>query len=74
MFNMGDIITLADNNKYTVVDKFDDSDNTYVYLVDINNVSNIIYGKVEDDEIVTLTDPDELEKVVLRVYSDIHIN
>ena len=42
MFEKGNILTLADNNEYTVVDLFNDSGNVYVYLVDINNNANII--------------------------------
>ena len=71
MFEKGTILTLADDKEYTVVDKYEDNNITYVYLVDNNN-SNIIYGKLENDEIVELTDPYELEKVIQRVYNDLH--
>ena len=68
MFEIGNILTLADDNEYSVVDKFNDNGIIYVFLVDINNNSNIIYGKLENDEIVELSDADELEKIIKLVY------
>lgn len=74
MFEIGNILTLADDNEYSVVDKFNDNGIIYVFLVDINNNSNIIYGKLENDEIVELSDADELEKIIKLVYEHIHKN
>ncbi len=74
MFEKGNILTLADDNEYTVVDKYNDNDIIYVYLVDINNNSNIIYGKLENDEIVELSEPNELEKVIQQVNKNLHNN
>lgn len=74
MFEKGNILTLADDNEYSVVDQFNDNGNVYVYLVDINNNANIIYGKLENDEIVELDDPDELEKIIKIVNSNLHNN
>ena len=74
MFERGTILTLEDDNEYTVVDKYTDNNNIYIYLVDINNNSNIIYGKLENDEIVELTDPNELEKVIQQVNKNLHSN
>lgn len=74
MFQKGNILTLADDNEYSVVDQFNDNGNIYVYLVDINNNANIIFGKLENDEIVELSDPDELEKVIQIVNNNLHQN
>ena len=74
MFEIGNILTLADDNEYSVVDQFNDSGINYVYLVDINNTANIIYGKLENDEIVELSDADELEKIIKLVYEHTHKN
>lgn len=74
MFEKGNILTLADDNEYSVVDQFNDNGNVYVYLVDINNNANIIYGKLENDEIVELEDPDELERVIKIVNDNLHNN
>ncbi len=74
MFEKGNILTLADDNEYSVVDQFNDNGINYVYLVDINNTSNIIYGKLENDEIVEISDAEELEKVIKIVYNNTHGN
>ena len=74
MFEIGNILTLADDNEYSVVDQFNDNGINYVYLVDINNNSNIIYGKLENDEIVELSDAEELVKVIILVYEHSHKN
>lgn len=74
MFEKGNILTLADNNEYSVVDQFIDNGNNYVYLVDINNPLNIIYGKLENDEIIELSDSEELERIIKIVYNNTHNN
>lgn len=74
MFQKGNILDLADNNQYCVVDMFNSNGITYVYLVDINNNSNIIYGKLDKDEIVEITDPNELEIVIKIVNDNLHNN
>ena len=74
MIELGSIITLSDDNEYTVVDKYNDNNIDYIYLVDINNNSNIIYGKIENNEVVEVNDPDELEKMIKQVYVDTHNN
>lgn len=74
MVQKGNILDLADNNQYCIVDAFNDNGTTYVYLVDINNDSNIIYGKLDKDEIVELNDPNELERVIKIVNDNLHNN
>ena len=74
MFEKGNILTLADNNEYSVVDSFIYNNMTYVYLVDINDNTNIIYGKLENNEIVELSDADELEQVIKIVNYHVHKN
>lgn len=74
MFEKGNILTLADDNEYSVVDQFNDNGKVYVYLVDINNNANIIYGKLENDEIVELSDADELERIIKIVNDNLHNN
>jgi len=70
MFEKGNILSLADNNEYVVVDQFSDN----VYLIDINKNTNFIFGKLENDEIVELTDSNEIEKVVKIFNSNLNKN
>ncbi len=74
MFEKGNILTLSDDNEYSVVDKFIDNNITYVYLVDINNITSVIYAKLDNNKIVELNDPDELEKVIKIVSDNLHQN
>ena len=74
MIEKGNLITLEDDKEYAVADTFDENDTKYIYLVDINDNTNILFGKVENDEIVTLTDPNELEMVIKKVNDHLHQN
>lgn len=74
MLEKGNTLVLADDNEYAIVDKYVDNGTTYVYLVDINNTSNFIYGKLENDEITVINNPDELDKVIKQVSDNLHNN
>lgn len=67
MINKSDVLTLEDGKKYTVIDIFDENNTKYIYLIDINKRTNMIFGKVEDEDIVIITDPNELKKVVSKI-------
>ena len=71
MFKKGNVLELENDRKYVVVDKFDEGNNTYVYLVNIDDNTDMIFARLEGDEIVTLSDPLELEKVVNRVHDNL---
>lgn len=73
MFEKNSLITLGDNNEYVVADKYIENDITYVFLVDINNNSNIIYGKVDGNDIVVISDPDELKSIIKKIDDDLHV-
>jgi hypothetical protein len=69
-----DIVTLSDNNKYVVASKAKYNDNDYVYLVDINNPSNLKIMRVEKDsclvELDLEKDKDILTKLVPLFYKN----
>ena len=60
MIEVGKILQ-ADGNEYTLVDKFIKDNNTYLYLSNINEIGDFIFGKLDGEDIVLLNDPDELE-------------
>ena len=66
------LLVLEDNNKYAIVDQFMEGETHYIYLVDINNNANILYGKIENGDVVVLNDADELEKVIKLVNEHLH--
>lgn len=53
-----DIITLSDNNKYIVVSKVNYNDSYYVYLVDINDNTNLKFAEIENENILSELDKD----------------
>ena len=67
MIEIGNILTLENNIEYAVVDLYDEESKTYIYLVHLNDHKNVMFAKVEEDEIVEITDPNELEKVIKAV-------
>ena len=71
MFEKNNILTLADNNEYLVLDKFNYNNITYVYLIDINDNTNIIYGKLNGEDIVELSDLEELEIIIRKVNENL---
>lgn len=72
MLEVGYVVTLEDDNQYTVIDKFEKEGNTYVFLVDLNNMANFIYAKVNGMVIEEITSLDELKMVVGTVNKNIH--
>ena len=69
---IGNTLILSNKNEYAIVDKYDDNGTTYIYLVDINNNTNFIFGKIVGNSVEPLTDPDELEKVIKTVNDRLH--
>ena len=69
MFEKGDFLTLSDDNEYVVADLYSEGPKIYVYLVDINNNQNVIFARLENDEIVEIVDKNELDNVIRAVYN-----
>lgn len=71
MIEVGKILQ-ADGNEYTLVDKFIKKNNTYLYLSNINEIGDFIFGKLDGEDIVLLNDPDELEMALKQFNADLH--
>jgi len=54
--NIKDVVTLDDDNEYAVASKVNYEGKNYYYLVDINNVTNIMFCYEDKDELVELED------------------
>ena len=74
MFNKDDLLTLADGNKYCIVDEYTSNGIVYIYLVDINDNTNVIFGKLENDEVVEVTNEKELENMIKQISEHLHKN
>lgn len=72
MFERGNTLILSDDKEYAVVDKFNENEVTYVYLIDINDNENKIFSKLENDEIVEIVEPELLEMVIKRFNDNLH--
>lgn len=59
-----DIITLDDNNKYVVASKVNYNDSTYVYLVDINDNTNLKFAEIENNNTLSELDSIKDEKLI----------
>lgn len=62
--NIKDVLTLDDNNKYVVVSKVYYDGKDYLYLVDINNNTNLKFCYVDNEEIIESNDKDLNTKLV----------
>jgi len=61
-----DIITLDDGNEYVVTSKINYGGNNYIYVVDINDHSNIKFAEVEvDNSQIFISEIDSSEKELL---------
>ena len=74
MFEKGSTLVLDDDKEYAVVDEYVDGESIYIYLVNMDDVSKVIIGKVEGEEISKLTDPNEIEKVLKEINKHLHPN
>ena len=64
-----DRVTLEDNNEYVVASKAFYGNQTYYYLVDINNTGNIKFCYLEDDSFVELDDKDLTTKLLPMFFN-----
>jgi hypothetical protein len=65
--NQGQILTLDDNNEYVVVKtkKYENED--YVYLIQEDDYTNIMFCKLtSESKLKEVVDPDLLEKLIIE--------
>ena len=66
-----DIITLSDKNKYVVASKVKYNDSKYVYLVDINDNTNLKFAEIEKNNSLSELDSvrdEELIKLLIPLF------
>lgn len=64
MIDVKDELTLSDDKEYIVISKIIYEGNTYLYLTEKNNVKNIIFGNLQNDEIVEIEDKGLIKKLL----------
>ncbi len=62
-----DVIVFDDDKEYVIASKVDYKDKTYLYLSDINNNGKVMFGYIDNDEIVEIKDS-KLIKELLPMF------
>lgn len=66
MLSQGEILTLSDNKKYTVVYNLEYNLKNYVYLIDQEDYTNTMFCEYDNnDGLEEVTDIDLLERLML---------
>lgn len=69
MFDIGTIIDLDDNNSYTVISSIEYNNKEYLYLVDLNENSNMMFVEKLENEFIPIKDT-KLLKDLIQLMND----
>ena len=68
-----DVITLSDKNRYVVASKVNYNNSTYVYLVDIDNNTNLKFAELEENnslsELDSVRDEELINQLIPLLYN-----
>lgn len=68
MLNQGDILTLNNYKKYTVVYTIVFQSKNYVYLIDQEDYTNTMFCEYDDkDELKEVIDPEMIEQFMMQI-------
>ncbi len=69
MLNQGEILTLDDNKKYSIVYSTEYNNKNYVYLIDQDDYTNTMFCEFDNDKgLEEVTDSDIVEEL-LKLYT-----
>ena len=71
MLKQGEVLTLSDNKKYTVISTIEMDNIYYSYLIDNDDYSNMMFCKKEEDSVEKITDQDLIEKLVIKIKNNL---
>ena len=71
MLKQGEVLTLSDNKKYTVISTIEMDNNNYSYLIDNDDYSNMMFCKIVEDDIEEITDHDLIEKLLIKFKNNL---
>ena len=71
MLKQGEVLTLSDNKKYTVISTIEMDNNYYSYLIDNDDYSNMMFCKFVENDIEEITDHDLIEKLLIRLKNNL---
>lgn len=71
MLKQGEVLTLSDNKKYTVISTIEMDNNYYSYLIDNDDYSNMMFCKFIEGDIEEITDHDLIEKLLIKFKNNL---
>ena len=74
VYNIGTVLELDDNKSYAVVSNISCDDKRYLYLVDIDDNSNVMFCESQNDELVFVNDKNLVQKLLLLVAKEFEDN
>ena len=74
MLERGEVLTLSDNKKYSVVSSQTLDNINYVYLIDQDDYTNLMFCKHENNNLEEVIDPNIIEKLMILFQKDISEN
>ena len=74
MIDLKDVLTLEDDKKYVVVSKIDYENKVYFYLVGVEEITDVKFGYLDNDEFVEINDKELVTKLLPHFYKDVKNN
>lgn len=74
MIDIKDVLTLEDDKKYVVVSKIDYENKVYFYLVGVEEITDVKFGYLDNDEFVEINDKELVTKLLPYFYKDVKKN
>ena len=74
MIDVKDVLTLEDDKKYVVVSKIDYENKVYFYLVGVEEITDVKFGYIDNDEFVEINNKELVTKLLPHFYKDVKKN
>ena len=74
MIDVKDVLTLEDDKKYVVVSKIEYDNKVYFYLVGVEEITDVKFGYLDNDEFVEINDKELVTKLLPYFYKDVKKN
>lgn len=74
MIDVKDVLTLEDDKKYVVVSKIDYENKVYFYLVGVEEITDVKFGYLDNDDFVEINDKELVTKLLPYFYKDVKKN
>ena len=72
MLRQGETLILSDNKKYTVATTTTLENKFYVYLIDQDDYTNIMFCEYIDEELLEITNQELIEKLMITFRNNLN--